>query len=199
MNNNNTITLVGKIGNKEEFAYVFNGENFFSCNIIVERLNDTKDILPLILSETVIPREPIIGKQVRIFGDIRTYNQKEDYHTKLVVYVFVYELEVLDDESYYRNLDETILNGFICKDPIYRKTPNGREIADFILAVNRNYGKSDYIPCICWGRNARYMKNMIPGDNIELSGRFQSREYYKNDKKQLAYEVSAQTIKHVVA
>jgi primosomal replication protein N len=135
------------------------------------------------------------GSLVVINGQFRSYNRHEEHKNKLVLSVFAREVEFVTEISETVKTNQIFLDGYVCKEPIYRKTPLGREIADLLLAVNRPYGKSDYIPCICWGRNARYASNFQVGERCLVWGRIQSREYMKKIgedelEKRVAYEVS---------
>ena len=165
--------------------------------VSVSRLSESYDIIPLMISERLMDvKQSYIGKYVEVIGQFRSYNRhEEDNKNKLVLSVFAREVRLLEDSEDIERPNSIFLDGFICKEPIYRKTPLGREIADLLIAVNRPYGKSDYIPCICWGRNARYAENFEVGGHIRLWGRIQSREYQKkiseNEfEKRIAYEVS---------
>lgn len=166
------------------------------------RLSDSCDIIPLMVSERLLDMSgDYVGRYISVTGQFRSYNRHEEHRNRLVLSVFVRELDFLDEEEFERYAGENsktnqiFLDGYICKEPIYRKTPLGREIADLLLAVNRPYGKSDYIPCICWGRNARYASNFKVGMQCAVWGRIQSREYMKKlseeeVEKRIAYEVS---------
>ena len=136
-----------------------------------------------------------MGEYIRIGGQFRSYNRHEEKKNRLVLSVFAREVEFLDEEVENAKTNQIFLDGYICKPPVYRKTPLGREIADLLLAVNRPYGKSDYIPCICWGRNARYATTFEIGSHVSVIGRIQSREYVKKlsedeAERRIAYEVS---------
>ena len=176
---NNIITLVGTIVSERVFSHEVYGEGFYSFNIEVPRLSDNSDIIPVTVSERILTDDFKIGQKVIIDGQFRSYNNYENEKNKLVLTVFAKDIKMQDDESEVTNPNEICLTGFICKKPIYRTTPFGREISDIMLAVNRRYGKSSYIPCIIWGRNARFMTNFDVGTEIEIFGRFQSREYLK--------------------
>ena len=168
----------------------------------VSRLSHSNDIIPLLVSERLIDvSESHIGQFLEVRGQFRSYNKQEGNRSHLILSLFVMELEFIDSIEN-RNSNTIFLDGYICKEPVYRTTPLGREIADVLLAVNRAYGKSDYIPCICWGRNARYAGNLTVGSRIQLWGRIQSREYQKQigegkvvDK--VAFEVSASQMEYI--
>ena len=135
------------------------------------------------------------GMSIMVQGQFRSYNRHEERKNRLVLSVFAREIEFVDETPESSKTNQIYLDGYICKEPVYRKTPLGREIADLLLAVNRPYGKSDYIPCICWGRNARFASNFTVGTRCEIWGRIQSREYMKrlsedDAEKRIAYEVS---------
>ena len=145
----------------------------------IARLSGTHDTLPVVISEHIMPKDWAEGKTVHALGQFRSYNRHEERKNKLVLSVFAREIEFVDEISENIKTNQIFLDGFVCKAPVYRKTPLGREIADLLLAVNRPYGKSDYIPCICWGRNARFADQFEVGSHIQLWGRIQSREYQK--------------------
>ena len=192
---NNVITLVGTIASEKVFSHEVYGEGFYSFNVEVPRLSDNNDIIPVTVSERILTDEFTVGKKVVIDGQFRSYNNYENEKNKLVLTVFVKDIRLQREDEEVQNPNEICLTGFICKKPIYRTTPFGREIADILLAVNRAYNKSDYIPCICWGRNARYASGFEVGEHVQLLGRIQSREYVKRisdteTEKRVAYEVS---------
>ena len=176
---NNTVLLTGTIVEGCVFSHEVYGEGFYMFRISSERLSDKADILPVTVSERLIDKELLqVGKKVDITGQLRSYNNYNSKKNRLVLTVFAREIRLLEmDEEKTEN--QIFLNGFLCKAPVYRKTPFGREISDILVAVNRAYNKSDYIPCIAWGRNARFVKNLNVGDRIAISGRIQSREYQK--------------------
>lgn len=199
---NNKATLSGQIVSNFEFSHEIFGEGFYTAMLASDRLSGTKDIIPIMVSDGLVDvKADWIGQFVKIRGQFRSYNRNEGERNKLVLYVFVREFEVWEEDRSERPTDENevFLDGFICKDPTYRKTPLGRDIADVLLAVNRPYGKSDYLPVIFWDRNAKYVKNMEVGENLKVSGRIQSREYVKelpdgNIETRTAYEVSASKV-----
>ena len=169
----------------------------------IARLSDSTDIIPVMVSERLIDvTADYKGSLVIINGQFRSYNRHEEKKNKLVLSVFAREIEFVDEISENARTNQIFLDGYICKEPVYRKTPLGREIADLLLAVNRPYGKSDYIPCICWGRNARYAANFQVGERCLVWGRIQSREYMKrisdeNMEKRVAYEVSVSKLEYI--
>lgn len=192
---NNLVTISGKVNSEPKFSHEVYGETFYQFEVEVPRLSDLYDKVPVLVSERLVEKDKlIIGTKIEVEGQFRSYNNYNSQGSKLVLTVFVRELNFLDEgEAEFKN--EVELDGFVCKKPIYRKTPFGREISDILLAVNRKYNKSDYIPCIAWGRNARYCEQLKIGDNIKIWGRIQSREYQKKDDKgesiaKVAYEVS---------
>ncbi len=193
---NNQIKLIGTIVSDKSFSHEVYGEGFYSFDLEVPRLSDTSDIIPVMVSERLLADFDFqIGQKVTIDGQYRSYNNMENDKNKLVLTCFVKEMRLQVPEDENTNSNEIILNGFICKKPIYRTTPFGREIADILLAVNRAYNKSDYIPCIAWGRNARFCERMEVGQNVKVFGRIQSRQYEKkleNGTSEIrrAYEVS---------
>lgn len=193
---NNQVRVMGEIVSDFSFSHEIFGEGFYMVDIRVERLSESVDVIPVMVSERLIDvTEDLKGYYVAINGQFRSYNRHEERKNKLVLSVFAREIEFVDEIEESSKTNQIFLDGYICKEPIYRKTPLGREIADLLLAVNRPYGKSDYIPCICWGRNARYANNFVVGERCGVWGRIQSREYVKkldeeNIEKRVAYEVS---------
>lgn len=191
---NNSITVIGKILTEYTFSHEVFGEKFYIFKLEVSRLSETMDILPITISERILDREMFkISSIVEVIGQIRSYNNIIDNKNHLMLTVFAKDINLFDKTN--KNPNNVFLNGFLCKLPIYRTTPFGREIADILLAVNRSYNKSDYIPCISWGRNAKFTGKLIVGDNIKLSGRMQSRNYQKKTEtgeviEKTAYEVS---------
>ncbi|NNG65843.1 single-stranded DNA-binding protein [Caldanaerobacter subterraneus] len=194
---NNTVTLVGKVFTPFEFSHELYGEKFFNFILEVPRLSETKDYLPITISNRLFEGMNLeVGTRVKIEGQLRSYNRKspEEGKNKLILTVFARDISVVPEEEVVKNPNEIFLDGFICKKPVYRTTPLGREITDLLIAVNRPYNKSDYIPVIAWGRNARFSEKLEVGDRIRLWGRVQSREYQKKlgDEvvTKVAYEVS---------
>ena len=196
---NNHIVLVGKITTEKNFSHEIYGESFYVFSIEIPRLSGSSDILPITVSERLLKNETLVGKKVLVDGQFRSYNGTESSKSKLILTVFAKDITFLDesDEEETNKLpsNDVILNGYICKPPIYRQTPFGREIADILLAVNRSYNKSDYIPCIAWGRNARFCQNLEVGKQVRIMGRVQSRTYEKKFENgtvetRVAYEVS---------
>ena len=193
---NNQVTIAGEVVSEFVFSHEVYGEHFFLIDIAVCRLSNSFDIIPVMVSERLIDvKADYRGCILQASGQFRSDNRHEENKNRLVLSVFAREVSLLDNDSEEQNPNYIFLDGFVCKRPIYRKTPLGREIADVLLAVNRPYGKSDYIPCICWGRNARYADQFEVGSQIQLWGRIQSREYQKKIgeeeyEKRVAYEVS---------
>ncbi len=199
---NNQVMVIGKIVSDFTYSHEIFGEGFYMAEAEVTRLSDSCDIIPLMVSERLLDMSgDYIGRYISVSGQFRSYNRHEEHKNRLVLSVFVRELEFLEEEEFEQYAGENsrtnqiFLDGYICKEPVYRKTPLGREIADLLLAVNRPYGKSDYIPCICWGRNARYASTFQVGARCAIWGRIQSREYMKKlseeeVEKRVAYEVS---------
>lgn len=197
---NNQVTMIGEIVSEFEFSHEVYGEGFYLVDISVSRLSDSLDYIPLMVSERLVDvTQSYIGETISVSGQFRSYNRHEEKKNRLILSVFVRELEFVDEIEDDIKSNQIYLDGYICKEPIYRKTPLGREIADLLVAVNRSYGKSDYIPCICWGRNARYASSFEVGSHVEVYGRIQSREYIKKigeeqTEKRVAYEVSVNKI-----
>ena len=182
---NNSVTLVGKVANEKEFSHEIYGEKFYSFKLSVPRLSGNADEIPVTISERLFKEEElVVDNKMKIQGQFRSYNSYEGEKNRLILTVFAKDVEFLDPEveivaskDFVSN--EIVLIGYICKEPIYRQTPFGREITDMLLAVNRAYNKSDYIPCICWGRNARFCSKMEVGTEVKIVGRIQSRMYEK--------------------
>ena len=198
---NNQVTIMGKIVSTFCYSHETYGECFYIVDVEVDRLSDSKDIIPTMISERLLNvKQNYIGSYVIINGQFRSYNKHENSKNKLFLSVFARDVEFVNSiETSSDNINQVFLDGYICKEPVYRKTPLGREIADVLLAVNRPYGKSDYIPCICWGRNARYVGGFQIGDRCKVLGRIQSREYTKKiteevSETRIAYEVSVSKI-----
>lgn len=196
MNENNKVTVIGKIAEGFTYSHEVYGEGFYMTSLKVNRLSDQVDMIPVMISERLVDvSQDYIGETVEITGQFRSYNYHEGTKNRLILSVFAREIRFIDEFNDYTKTNQIYLNGYVCKTPGYRKTPLGREITDLLVAVNRPYGKSDYIPCIAWGRNARYAAGFSVGSNIELWGRVQSREYTKiigenQNEKRVAYEVS---------
>lgn len=193
---NNQVTIAGEVVSEFVFSHEVYGEHFFVVNIAVCRLSNSYDVIPVMVSERLLDvKNDYRGCVLQATGQFRSYNRHEETKNRLVLSVFAREVSFVEDEEQEQNPNYIFLDGYVCKNPVYRKTPLGREIADVLLAVNRPYGKSDYIPCICWGRNARYADQFEVGTHIQIWGRIQSREYQKkigeNEfEKRVAYEVS---------
>lgn len=203
---NNQLVLIGKVTSEKRFSHEIYGEKFYIFDLSVPRLSGNADNIPITISERLLVEEDLeIGKNVIIEGQFRSYNSYENEKNRLVLTVFAKEIKFgNEDEEEFKpskenSSNEVILDGFICKKPIYRKTPFGREIADVLLAVNRAYNKSDYIPCIAWGRNARFCENIPVGTEVKIIGRVQSRQYEKKyedgtSEIRIAYEVSVASL-----
>ena len=193
---NNQVSIVGTVVSDFQYSHEVYGEGFYMVDVRVERLSDSIDIIPLMVSERLLDvNGDYKGMYIMVNGQFRSYNRHEERKNKLVLSVFAREIDFVDEIGENTKSNQIYLDGYICKEPVYRKTPLGREIADLLLAVNRPYGKSDYIPCICWGRNARYASNFEVGARCAVWGRIQSREYMKKIseeelEKRIAYEVS---------
>ena len=196
MNENNKVTIMGEVVSEFTFSHEIYGEGFYLVDILVPRLSDSADQIPLMVSERLLDvKQDYRGEKIKVTGQFRSYNRHEERKNKLVLSVFVREWEFIEEVERSEMTNHIEFDGFIFKEPIYRKTPLGREIADILLAVNRPYGKSDYIPCISWGRNARYANEFQVGSRCKVIGRIQSREYMKKlsedeVEKRVAYEVS---------
>lgn len=203
---NNYLTLVGKVTGEKKFSHEIYGERFYIFNLEIPRLSGIADIIPITISERLINEDTLSeGQKLLVKGQFRSYNSYESEKNRLILTVFAKDVKVIFEEKQSEEenemtrkdvvTNEVVLIGYICKKPIYRQTPFGREIADILLAVNRAYNKSDYIPCIAWGRNARFCQNLEVGSQIKLVGRVQSRTYEKKHEDgdvetRVAYEVS---------
>ena len=211
---NNYLTLVGKVTSEKKFSHEIYGERFYSFDLSIPRLSQSEDIIPVTVSERIINEDMMtIGTKLIVKGQFRSYNSYDSEKNRLILTVFAKDIQKVEEEpiaQYDENesedsvnefakkdmiTNEVVLIGYICKKPIYRQTPFGREIADLLLAVNRAYNKSDYIPSIAWGRNARFCQNLEVGTEVKIVGRIQSRNYekkYENGEviKRVAYEVS---------
>lgn len=199
---NNHIILVGKVTSDKVFSHEVYGERFYIFKMEIPRLSGTSDIIPITVSERLLTQDLNIGEKIVVKGQFRSYNTYVDNKNRLILTVFakdiIRESDFTDEQEEWEKQNisnEVVLNGYICKTPIYRQTPFKREIADLLLAVNRAYNKSDYIPCIAWGRNARYCQNMEVGTCVKIVGRVQSRIYEKKHEdglveERVAYEVS---------
>ena len=199
---NNHIILVGKVTSDKVFSHEVYGERFYIFKMEIPRLSGTSDIIPITVSERLLTQDLNIGEKIVVKGQFRSYNTYIDNKNRLILTVFakdiIRESDFTEEQEEWEKQNisnEVVLNGYICKTPIYRQTPFKREIADLLLAVNRAYNKSDYIPCIAWGRNARYCQNMEVGTCVKIVGRVQSRIYEKKYddgtvEERVAYEVS---------
>ena len=198
---NNKIYLEGKVVSDLVFSHEMYGEGFYIFNLEVPRLSDTKDDLSVTVSERLLTGLDFkVGTEIIVEGQLRSYNKFVDGANRLILTVFARNIEPCLERS--KNPNQIFLDGFICKSPVYRTTPFGREIADMLLAVNRAYNKSDYIPTIAWGRNSRFCQTLTVGDNIRIWGRLQSREYQKRVSeeeviKKVAYEVSISKMERI--
>ncbi len=200
---NNQVVIMGEIVGEFAFSHEIYGEGFYMVDVLVTRLSESADIIPLMVSERLLDvTKDYKGTKIMVTGQFRSYNRHEERKNKLVLSVFAREIEFIEEVGESSKTNQIFLDGYICKEPIYRKTPLGREIADLLLAVNRPYGKSDYIPCICWGRNARFASGFEVGTRCAIWGRIQSREYVKKiseteAERRVAYEVSVSKLEQL--
>ena len=200
---NNQVVIMGTIISEFSYSHEIFGEGFYMVEVLVERLSDSSDVIPLMVSERLMDvTGDYRGYKIAVMGQFRSYNRHEEKKNRLILSVFAREVEFIEEIEEHTKSNQIFLDGFICKEPIYRKTPLGREIADLLIAVNRPYGKSDYIPCICWGRNARFASGFAVGQRCAVWGRIQSREYMKklseeDVEKRIAYEVSVSKLEVV--
>ena len=200
---NNQVTIVGTVDSEFTYSHEVFGEGFYMLEVVVSRLSHMEDRIPLMVSERLVDvKGSCMGKIVEVHGQFRSYNKHEEGRNRLILSVFVREFSFVGEEGTLTRPNSIYLDGYICKPPVYRMTPLGREIADLLMAVNRPYGKSDYLPCICWGRNARFAGKFEVGTHIHLWGRIQSRTYQnrlEDDvvEKRTAYEISVNKIECV--
>ena len=198
--NNNRVFLTGKVTEEAKFSHEVFGEGFYEIKLEVPRLSQQIDVLPVTISERLLSmHDASVGATLSVIGQFRSYNKLEQERSRLMLTVFARDISEAEDEP---NPNVIELEGYICKPPLYRTTPFKREICDILLAVNRAYNKSDYIPCIAWGRNARYVNGLAVGDRIAVQGRIQSREYQKtredgSQTTKTAYEVSISRVTSV--
>ena len=201
----NQVNVAGEVMNDFEFSHEVFGEGFYLIDVYVPRLSKSYDLIPIMVSDRIIDvKESLKAKRVEVNGQFRSYNRHENNKNRLILSVFAREIRILDDDEEIDSLKTNyiFLDGYVCKEPVYRKTPLGREISDLLVAVNRPYGKSDYIPCICWGRNARYAQSFQVGGHLQVWGRIQSREYQKklSDEEyetRVAYEISVSKLEYL--
>lgn len=198
---NNVVYLTGRVAEEPRYSHQVFGEGFYETKVEVERLSGLVDVIPVTVSERLLGEGDFEeGKYVSVSGQFRSYNKIADGKSRLMLTVFVRET----NEDLPPNTNKIELIGYVCKPPVYRTTPFKREIADVLIAVNRAYNKSDYIPCIAWGRNARFAEKLVVGDKVGLSGRIQSREYRKTDENgvesiRVAYEISVNRLSYADA
>ena len=195
---------MGQVATTFEFSHEVFAEGFYTMEVLVKRLSNSEDRIPVMISERLIDvTQDYVGEYIIVQGQFRSYNRHEEQKNRLVLSVFAREVSFVESDEDMDGVktNSIFLDGYICKAPVYRKTPLGREIADLLLAVNRPYGKSDYIPCICWGRNARFASSFEVGAHVHILGRVQSREYIKKlseteTEKRTAYEVSVSKLEY---
>ena len=199
---NNQATFSGEVVSEFEYSHEVLGEKFYTSVLCVKRKSGVPDKIPFIVSERLVDvSEAWTGQIVKLFGQIRSYNKRIGDKLKLVLYVFAREISLLDEREKYDS-NNAVIDGYICKEPIYRRTPLGREIADVIFAVNRAYAKTDYVPSVFWGRNAEFINCLDVGTRIKAAGRLQSRDYVKKhddgtEETKTTYELSVSTFEVV--
>ncbi len=193
---NNKVYVSGEIMSKFEFSHEVCSGKFYTSSILTFRMSGTPDIIPIMVSDRLVDvKADWKGRYIKVEGQFRSYNKHEGDRNRLILSVFAREFEECEELPFDNDKNTIVLDGYLCKEPKYRRTPLGREITDILLVVNRPYGKSDYIPCICWGRNARLAESLEAGTRIQIEGRIQSREYQKKisdteTETRTAYEVS---------
>ncbi|MBE6082162.1 MULTISPECIES: single-stranded DNA-binding protein [Tissierellales] len=202
----NIVKVIGKVKTEMKFSHEMYGEGFYSFELEVPRLSDFADVLPITISERLfVNMDFSVGTYVVIDGQLRSYNRYINNSNKLMLTIFARDIYIPQEdemEELMKKPNEIFIDGYICKQPVYRTTPFGREISDLLIAVNRPYNKSDYIPCISWGRNARFCEKLLIGDHIKVWGRIQSRNYQKKlsngeAEVKVAYEVSVSKLEYV--
>ena len=203
----NKVKIIGKVLGEKELSHEMYGEKFYKIKLEVSRLSNESDILPATVSERLLVDYDLVsGDYVVLEGQLRSYNRYIDGRNRLILTIFARDLYLPESEEELQDLlrspNEIYLDGFICKEPIYRTTPFGREITDLLVAANRAYNKSDYIPSIAWGRNARFCETLEVGDHIRLWGRIQSRDYQKKCEdgeviSRVAFEVSVSKLEFI--
>lgn len=195
--NNNKLQLIGEVVKEPVYTHEVFGEGFYETALSVPRLSQQRDIIPITVSDRLLMRHSVkVGDKLNVVGQFRSYNKVDGAKSRLLLTAFVRDILEEDENA---NPNSIEITGFICKQPVYRTTPFKREICDVLIAVNRAYNKSDYIPCIMWGRNARFVQNMQVGEKLTVTGRVQSRTYVKNlspdeAEERVAYEVSVSKI-----
>lgn len=193
----NQVTIVGKLASDFRFDHEVYGEGFYAVDVDIARLSGIEDHIPVLVSERLIDvKQSCAGRCVCVNGQFRSYNRHEGDRNRLILFVFASNLDFIEPEADAVCNNQILLDGYVCKEPVFRETPFGRRITDLLIAVNRLHGKSDYIPCICWGRNAVSASRFGISTHVRLSGRIQSREYVKRlneseTERRIAYEVSA--------
>ena len=190
----NTITIRGSLCELPQFSHENHGRKFYRFYLDVPRLSGTVDTLPVIAQDILLKNlDPTAGSMIRVTGQIRSYNQRSDGIRHLIIFVFASEICVEEGEP----INEVVLEGPLCKDPVYRRTPLGREICDVMLAIPRAFRRADYLPCILWGRTAMEASHCHIRDILQIRGRLQSRIYTKvtesGSEERTAYEISALT------
>ena len=198
---NNQVVISGYVVSKFNFSHEYFGEKYYLVYVDIPRTSGFVDRLPVMVSEYLMNvDEDLTGCKVSVYGQYRSYNKHDSDKNRLLLSVFALEMEIVEEVVTGRDGNNVYLEGTICKEPVYRTTPYGREITDLLMEVNRSYAKSDYIPCICWGRTARFASNLVIGDKCVVKGRVQSRFYTKkkedgSEEEKVAYEVSANYVK----
>ena len=196
LSENNQVTVSGEIVSKFKFNHEVYGEKFYLVEVDIPRTSGYVDRLPVMVSDRLVEvNRDLRGLKVVVKGQYRSYNKQDEHKKRLLLSVFATKVEFTDEALTGRESNSICLEGTICKEPVYRETPLGREITDLLIAVKRDYGKSDYIPCICWGRTARFASGLEVGEKCAVKGRIQSRFYTKrlpdgSAEDRVAYEVS---------
>ena len=202
----NRVSMVGRVDKEFNFSHECFGEDFYKATILVDRLNDTRDRIPLMVSDRLLDMDSCYaGRKIALEGELRSYNQHASVKAagSPPMSVFVHNIRLLNGKEEKKAKEEDLISieGFLCKPPVYRVTPLGRELTQLMVSVTRNYGKNDYIPCICWGRDARFAAHFSMGDRVSIQGRIQSRDYVRRTpengtEKKTTYEVSVKRVAH---
>lgn len=197
---NNQVLILGEIISDFTYSHEVMGEGFYMVDVKVRRLSNYFDVIPVMISERMIDvTENFKGCFIEIEGQFRSYNRHDEKKSYIILSLLARKIRFPEDEEDKADTNNIFLDGYICRKPIYRNTPLGREITDLLIAVGRPYSKTDYIPCIVWGRNARYASRLEVGTHMQLGGRIQSREYIKKldggtQETRTTYEVSVSRI-----
>lgn len=196
---NNTITLRGSLLALPKLSHSNHGKSFYRFTLEVPRLSGTVDLLPVVAEESLVQAiDPTAGDMLTVVGQVRSYNQRSEDGRHLLIFVFASNIIVEDGEP----INDVHLEGLLCREPTFRRTPLGREICDAMLAVPRAFHRADYLPCILWGRTAQIISGCHTRDTLSIHGRLQSRIYTKltadGAEDRTAYEISALSAEQIL-